>query len=74
MEKNWTVILHEAQEGGYWIDVPQLPGCISQGETKEDALKNIKEAIELYIETIGETKYREIKNSNISISEVSVGA
>jgi len=44
-----TVIL-EKQEKGYTVYVPSLPGCISQGETREEALKNIKEAIELYLE------------------------
>ena len=37
-------------EDGYWVtECPSLPGCISQGETKEEAIKNIKEAIEVYI-------------------------
>lgn len=45
-----TVILEPQKEGGYTVHVPSLPGCISQGETKEEALKNIKEAIELYLE------------------------
>ena len=44
------VILHPAEEGGYWVEVPSLPGCFSQGETKEEALENIKEAIVLHIE------------------------
>ncbi|MBN2302980.1 MAG: type II toxin-antitoxin system HicB family antitoxin [Anaerolineae bacterium] len=44
------VILHPDETGGYWVDVPSLPGCISQGDTKEEALANIKEAIELMIE------------------------
>ncbi|CAC5341899.1 MULTISPECIES: type II toxin-antitoxin system HicB family antitoxin [Planktothrix] len=42
-------------EDGYWIvECPSLPGCISQGKTKEEALINIKEAIELYIEVCQE--------------------
>lgn len=44
------VILEKQEEGGYTAYVPSLPGCISQGENKEEALKNIKEAIELYLE------------------------
>lgn len=44
------VIVHEAEEGGYWVECPSLPGCVSQGETIEEALANIKEAIELWIE------------------------
>ena len=38
------VVLEEQEEGGYTIYVPALPGCISQGETREEALQNIKEA------------------------------
>jgi len=44
------IILEEQEEGGYTVYIPSLPGCISQGETKEEALKNIKEAIELWLE------------------------
>lgn len=44
------VVLEKAEEGGYTVYVPSLKGCISQGDTKEEALKNIKEAIELYLE------------------------
>jgi predicted RNase H-like HicB family nuclease len=40
------VIVHEAEEGGYWAEVPAIPGCASQGETLEELLKNIEEAIE----------------------------
>ena len=43
-------MLEPQEEGGYTVYVPSLPGCISQGETKEQAIKNIKEAIELYLE------------------------
>jgi predicted RNase H-like HicB family nuclease len=46
------VILESSDEGGYTIYVPSLPGCISEGDTKEEALKNIQEAIELYLEPI----------------------
>ncbi len=48
------VILHPAEEGGYWVEVPSLPGCFSQGETREEALENIKEAIALYIQDLQE--------------------
>lgn len=51
MTMKLTVILEEQEEGGYAVVVPSLPGCISQGETKDEALANIKEAIELYLET-----------------------
>ena len=46
------VILEASEEGGYTVYVPSLPGCISEGETEEEALVNIKEAIELYLEPV----------------------
>lgn len=51
-EKNirFKIILEEGDESGYTVYVPCLPGCISEGETAEEALKNIQEAIELYNE------------------------
>ncbi len=44
------IVLKPSEEGGYTVIVPALPGCISEGDTKEEALKNIREAIELYLE------------------------
>jgi predicted RNase H-like HicB family nuclease len=51
----FKVILEKAEEGGFTVTVPTLPGCISEGDTKKEALKNIKEAIELYLESAEET-------------------
>ena len=39
------IIVHEAEEGGYWAEVPAIPGCVSQGETLEELDANIREAI-----------------------------
>src|ERR1700675_4688104 len=44
------VIIHEAEEGGYWATVPALPGCVSEGDTWEEMLANIREAIECYLD------------------------
>ena len=41
-----AVILHEAEEGGYWAEVPAIPGCATQGETFEELLTNLYEAVE----------------------------
>lgn len=46
------VIIFPDETGGYVVEVPSLPGCVSQGETIDEALANIKEAIELYIEDL----------------------
>lgn len=43
---NLKIIVHEAEEGGYWAEVPAIPGCVSQGETMEDLLANVHEAVE----------------------------
>ena len=48
----YTVILHKAEEGGYWAEVPALPGCFSQGETVEEALASVREAIAAHIEAL----------------------
>ena len=40
------IIVHEAEEGGYWAEVPSIPGCATQGETFEELLQNLYEAIE----------------------------
>jgi len=49
---NLKVVLEPSDEGGYTVVVPALPGCISEGNTKEDALRNVREAIELYLEPV----------------------
>jgi predicted RNase H-like HicB family nuclease len=48
------VLLYPGEDGYYVVEVPSLPGCISQGKTREEALINIQEAIALYIEVLQE--------------------
>ena len=40
------VIVHEAEEGGYWAEVPAIPGCATQGETMDELMRNLHDAIE----------------------------
>lgn len=63
------IILEPSEEGGYTVFVPSLPGCISEGDTKEEALKNIREAIELYLEPIEDD---EVFAQNAEIVELAV--
>jgi predicted RNase H-like HicB family nuclease len=49
---NLKVFLEPSDEGGYTVVVPALPGCISEGDTRDEALKNIREAIELYLDPV----------------------
>ena len=48
----YSVVVHNAEEGGFWTDVPALPGCYSQGESVDESLQNVTEAIELYLESL----------------------
>jgi predicted RNase H-like HicB family nuclease len=48
----YTIIIEKGRESGYVVQAPVLRGCVSQGRTKEEALQNIKEAIEVYIEAL----------------------
>jgi len=47
---NIKVVVHEADEGGFWAEVPVLPGCASQGETMDELVANIREAIAGWLE------------------------
>lgn len=51
------VVLEPSEDGGYTALFPSLPGCISEGDTKEKALQNIREAIELYLEPVDDDSY-----------------
>ena len=46
------VVLEPSDEGGFTVYVPALPGCISEGDTRDEALANVREAIELYLEPV----------------------
>ena len=49
---NLTVVLEPSEDGGFTAVVPSLPGCISEGDTREEAVANVHEAIELYLEPV----------------------
>ena len=68
----FKVILEEAEEGGYVIYVPSLPGCVSQGESKEESIENTIEAIEVYLDTDDAKIEAEIQNKRAEIVEVTV--
>lgn len=68
---NFKVVLQEAEEGGYVVSCPALPGCHSQGENMEEALKNIKEAFVGCLESLAEERTR-LMGSSGWIVEVTV--
>jgi predicted RNase H-like HicB family nuclease len=67
----YTIILEKEEEGGYSAQCLELPGAISQGETKEEALRNIKEAIEAVLEVLNQEVKRLSEVAEISTVEVS---
>jgi predicted RNase H-like HicB family nuclease len=48
---NVKIVVHEAEEGGFWAEVPALPGCVSQGETMDELLANMHEAIQAWLDS-----------------------
>ncbi|MCX7839843.1 MAG: type II toxin-antitoxin system HicB family antitoxin [Anaerolineae bacterium] len=63
----FKVVLEPSDEGGFTVYVPSLPGCISEGETEEEALKNIQEAIELYLEPVEDDW---VLNEQVRVKEI----
>ena len=68
----YTVVLHKAEDGGYWAEVPALEGCYSQGETVEETITNVKEAIEVHIEALKEDGKDLPKDEIMILSHVAV--
>jgi predicted RNase H-like HicB family nuclease len=68
--QNYAVIIHADSDGGYWGEVPALPGCYSQGETIEELKSNIREAIAGIIEVLVE--HGQEPDRSIQILEVAV--
>lgn len=68
----YTVIIHIAEEGGYWAEVPALPGCFSQGETVEETLQNTREAVDLHIEVLREDGEQVPTEEGLIISRIPV--
>jgi predicted RNase H-like HicB family nuclease len=50
MQKMFSILIHQAEEGGYWAECPALKGCFTQGETLTEVKNNMREAIELYLD------------------------
>ena len=71
VQKKLPVIV-EVDENGYYVYCPSLKGCHSQGDTLEEALENIKEAIELYLESLEEEELRACVNRDVIVKEVEV--
>ena len=66
---NIKAVIHPAQEGGYWAEVPALPGCITEGDTIDEVTTNLRDAIEGWLDVANE---RQIAQSMDQIVEIAV--
>jgi predicted RNase H-like HicB family nuclease len=48
----YVVVIERAKDGGYWAYLPDLPGCVSSGDTREEAERNIREAVDMHLESL----------------------
>jgi predicted RNase H-like HicB family nuclease len=62
----FTVILEECEEGGYTVTCPALPGCVTEGDTYEEALQNAREAIAGYLEAMEKQARWKVSNYNLA--------
>ncbi|NJO42585.1 MAG: type II toxin-antitoxin system HicB family antitoxin [Cyanobacteria bacterium CRU_2_1] len=62
-------IVHSAEEGGYWAEVPALPGCITEGDSMEELLANLKDAIEGWLEVANSS---ETPEAAVQVVEITV--
>jgi len=69
----YTILVYRAEEGGFWAEVPALPGCYSQGETIEETMENVKEAIEAHLLALKEEREEVPTEEEFVIGRVKVG-
>ncbi|MBO3798193.1 MAG: type II toxin-antitoxin system HicB family antitoxin [Thermoproteota archaeon] len=73
MALEFDVVIIEDETGGYVASVPSLPGCRTQAETLDELMKNVQEAIQLYLETLEEDEKRDLLKQKVSgIQRVSI--
>ncbi|MBS3772050.1 MAG: type II toxin-antitoxin system HicB family antitoxin [Bacteroidales bacterium] len=68
----YTIIIHQAEEGGYWAEVPALAGCFSQGDTVEETIQNIKQAIESHLMALKAEGRKPPKDQTMVLSHVKI--
>jgi len=63
--REFSVVILEDESGGYIAIAPELPGCHTQGDSLDEVVRNIREAIELYLETLSEDEKKELLNRRV---------
>jgi len=71
MARRYTVIFEKEEDGGYHVFCPVLPGCHTQGETYDEATKNIKQAVKLYLESL-KAHHEPIPDEDITIKPIKI--
>ncbi len=72
--REFDIVIMEDESGGYVAFVPALPGCHTQGETIEELMANVREAIELYLETLTEEELEELSRAKfVGVQRIAVG-
>ena len=66
------IVVHEAEEGGWWAEVPALPGCVSQAETMDELLVNMREAIAAWMEADHPARPASTAGKAIELQKVSI--
>ena len=61
------VLLHPAEEGGFWAEIPSLPGCVSEGDTREETLANIREAAEGWLEVAADLAEKDAQTQVVEV-------
>jgi predicted RNase H-like HicB family nuclease len=69
---DYTILIHQAEEGGFWSEVPALPGCFSQGGTIDETLRSTKEAIEAHLLALKEDQVAAPIEESLFIGRVQV--
>ena len=74
MRYTYTVLIRSAEEGGYWAEVPALPGCFTQGETIDETLKKAAESIECHLAGLREEGSEIPRDEGLLIGRVEIAA
>ena len=65
---NLKAVIHQAEEGGYWAEVPALPGCITEGETMEEVRANLQDAIKGWLEVANDRQIIQLSDQIVEIA------
>mgnify|MGYP005843306635 CR=1 FL=1 len=68
----YTALLEQCEEGGYTVTVPTLPGCISEGDTYQEAIENIKDAIALYLRAVNRETEILSRDERYQVAQIAV--